>query len=816
MRRNWVPGLLVLAAVLITLGSSWLHRAPEARAQEICPREEVDVSFRVERVFVKDETDWEAPNDDGIYIAVIKFRLRMLTNGSVDISLNPFWEFASLGDGQGADVPCEMGLIEFEDVHLSTLDSIAEGDFPQVLGAIVIPFEADFSEDEVRARLQSELPNIREKLSEKLIARRGVLDLFGFGADDGGDDGLGFPSLGDYLKVDLWGPDFLTDWYLDDPMGIRLFLYLAVDEDLARQLESKELTDPGGEIIFSALRDQKFEIGRNPIPFKAHGGEWHLTVSLDVNEAQIEVSEPPNFEYKSEHPLLSYRTHLPFISPGGDPTGLPGQGPTIDLSVIQLNAQFLTPWNEGALLGHWPNTSGRATATGEALACYDIVAIDETVNDTRRAQILGAMQTKAPYCGRPKYLPGEMFFTSVEGPKLADDHPITDGSSALTTFLDNVGQPIADNELMLVSRFPVVETNQHIFACRYGVDGLAAKGVLHARLHIPGAAGSDYVDVFATHLQAGSKDVRHCQILELADFIYEHADVGNSVLLLGDFNIDGAPSQQQAEKSEYRFLMDVLTSLRSGHILRDVGQHLTGGTNHDDDPDKHRARRIDFLFMHGPNLSYDPADVRIIDFADLSGVMPTLSDHAAVAALLQLELEPGPTEPMPDLTVADISITPEGARITIENVGDSPVLPGNDYYTDLYICPESPPTVVNQVWQDVGDAGLVWGIDTRGLTLLPGGQLVLTNHDVHFDASLSEYPAVIPAGCQVYAQVDSANTDTEFGAVFEADELEGAVYNNIASVSLMVSVSTAEWAAGAAEHTPPVLDSRRTLSLPPR
>jgi hypothetical protein len=171
---------------------------------------------------------------------------------------------------------------------------------------------------------------------------------------------------------------------------------------------------------------------------------------------------------------------------------------------------------------------------------------------------------------------------------------------------------------------------------------------------------------------------------------------------------------------------------------------------------------------------------------------------------------------MPDLAVADISITPEGARVTIENVGNGPLLPGNDYYTDLYLCPVSPPTVVNQVWEDVGNAGLVWGIDTRGLTLPPGGQLILTNHDMHFDTSLSEYPAVIPAGCRVYVQVDSANTDTSFGAVLEADEVEAASYNNIDSIVLTVPVSTATWATVPTNQISPVIDRGRTVSLPIR
>ena len=44
-------------------------------------------------------------------------------------------------------------------------------------------------------------------------------------------------------------------------------------------------------------------------------------------------------------------------------------------------------------------------------------------------------------------------------------------------------------------------------------------------------------------------------------------------------------------------------------------------------------------------------------------------------------------------------------------------------------------------------------------------------------------------GTAVYAQVDSANTNTSYGAVLENHESNGGAYNNIAQMTVTTAVS---------------------------
>ena len=72
------------------------------------------------------------------------------------------------------------------------------------------------------------------------------------------------------------------------------------------------------------------------------------------------------------------------------------------LRVASYNVQFVTP--DLPLLGHvlreWPghkpNVAERAEAIAERLACFDIVALQETINDQRRREILDRLETRGP------------------------------------------------------------------------------------------------------------------------------------------------------------------------------------------------------------------------------------------------------------------------------------------------------------------------------------------------------------------------------------------------------------------------------------
>ena len=197
---------------------------------------------------------------------------------------------------------------------------------------------------------------------------------------------------------------------------------------------------------------------------------------------------------------------------GADAGAGDGVAPGGPLQVASYNVQFVTP--DLPLLGHvlreWPghkpNVAERAAAIAERLACFDIIAFQETFNDQRRREILDRLETAGRACGKPSGLSSGRMFASAEGPEIEE----------------GAWLPLVGNELTLASRLPIVRTGAHIYRHAAEVDVLAAKGVLHVRL----ARGDDTLDVFVTHLQAGAEHgaVRRAQIEELTSFIRREAD----------------------------------------------------------------------------------------------------------------------------------------------------------------------------------------------------------------------------------------------------------------------------------------------------
>ena len=301
-----------------------------------------------------------------------------------------------------------------------------------------------------------------------------------------------------------------------------------------------------------------------------------------------------------------------------------------ELDVVQYNVQFVAPWDfSRASLGHRPNTEERARAIGRALACFDIVALNETINDSRRREILEAMELAAPGCGKAPRFEGGRHFEIFAGPKLPPGENRLGSLAALADFAaSEVPLAAVDDELALISRLPIVARSTHVYGIGRGTDALAAKGVLHARLLRDGPAGG-VLEVFATHLQANHPDVRRAQIAELAGFIRAKADPELPALLLGDFNVDGGFAARWKADGEYRNLMRELADL--GFL--DPGLTL-GGT------DSWRRRRIDHIFLRPRGLQ--PLELRVEGMRGPDGV--ALSDHAAVVARLRW---PGPETPTP-------------------------------------------------------------------------------------------------------------------------------------------------------------------------
>lgn len=171
-------------------------------------------------------------------------------------------------------------------------------------------------------------------------------------------------------------------------------------------------------------------------------------------------------------------------------------GATSDtVHLAQYNVQFLLPdGTPGFVFGaadHFPPSAERAAKIGAALACQDIVALNETSNNTGRRNIIAAMEANAAACGRQALVDGgEHFFDTLDGP---DNSQIS---------------PVLDDEIALVSRFPIVMVHTMEYSDCSGIDCLAAKGALHARLwRGPGHPATDAIDVFVTHLNNGDAAV---------------------------------------------------------------------------------------------------------------------------------------------------------------------------------------------------------------------------------------------------------------------------------------------------------------------
>jgi endonuclease/exonuclease/phosphatase family metal-dependent hydrolase len=315
---------------------------------------------------------------------------------------------------------------------------------------------------------------------------------------------------------------------------------------------------------------------------------------------------------------------------GGGDAVPPGE----TLRVASYNVQFVTP--DLPLLrhvlrewpGHKPNVTERAEAIAARLACFDIVALQETINDQRRRELFDRLETAGRACGKPSRLRSGRSFAFAHGPG------IVHGSWL----------PLVGDELALASRLPIVATGSHVYEHAAEEDILAAKGVLHVRL---ARSSDDVIDVFVTHLQAGDEhgQIRRRQIEELARFLRASTDSAvDPILVLGDFNVRGALVDREDPTSDYNFLLRTLRAAVAPRPLVDSWLALHVANPDAGSGTKPRLRadgtlraheeRIDYVFLAGAATA--PRSMRL-DFlaSDLivdGQPVGDLSDHAALLA----------------------------------------------------------------------------------------------------------------------------------------------------------------------------------------
>ena len=160
-------------------------------------------------------------------------------------------------------------------------------------------------------------------------------------------------------------------------------------------------------------------------------------------------------------------------------------------------------------------------------------------------------------------------------------------------------------------------------------------------------------------------------------------------------------------------------------------------------------------------------------FATDGQITGTGSVRVEGIARVYLPLVAGGGSGSPDLVVQDVVATRSEVQITIENVGTAASSRG--FWVDAYINPDTAPSTTNQIWDDLGSQGLVWGVD---IAMDVGDVIILTVDDEFYRPLLSSVAWPMAIDTAVYVQADSWNASTTYGSVRESHEIAGEPYDN--------------------------------------
>lgn len=280
------------------------------------------------------------------------------------------------------------------------------------------------------------------------------------------------------------------------------------------------------------------------------------------------------------------------------------------LRVISYNVQFLP--GIASIVNKRKDPAYRARTIGEKLSAFDIVGLNEVFEHKPRQMILDALAERW-------------------------------GKNISTVVSPDPEDKRFNGGLAIATRFSILESNVLTYSKgsspkEYGVqaDGFAAKGALHARIALEGASDDGpSVDVFVTHLESKSAEIRRLQYTELAGFIRQHSSAERPTIVLGDMNTRGNPSYQQDSGSDYNLMLKTYAGALEGKKLIDLWPHLMrdalGGTNEQHSTEV--GNRIDYVLFSNPaqgDIQLVPKAVRVNGYQDER--VSALSDHSAVEA----------------------------------------------------------------------------------------------------------------------------------------------------------------------------------------
>ncbi|CAN7535543.1 endonuclease/exonuclease/phosphatase family protein [Phenylobacterium sp. LjRoot225] len=341
---------------------------------------------------------------------------------------------------------------------------------------------------------------------------------------------------------------------------------------------------------------------------------------------------------------------IPNVNPGpavsaetlDAPQVSPSAEQTVHISVLTYNVHGLP----------WPLTGGRGAALraiGRELAAQrdvglqpDVVLIQEGFRDEIADLVkLSGYRFWAQGPSRPdrapKPPPGGRSYPSVRYPLAGEGWGKFTGSG-----------------LHILSDLPIVAVQSEPYRACAGLDCLANKGVMLARLVLPNGAGE--VDVVNTHMNAKKASrtppgralrAHNRQTEQLAAFVQREHAPDIPLLVGGDFNVKGAPTRYDYEAQARPYM--VVSEFCDALDARCEGQAPAAAQ-------KPWLRSQDLqAFRHGKPVGVRP--VRVATVFDATQGRQALSDHAGYLVRYQLNWSPTDLAPEPAPPAVEVKPT---------------------------------------------------------------------------------------------------------------------------------------------------------------
>ncbi|WP_067846629.1 endonuclease/exonuclease/phosphatase family protein [Nocardia lijiangensis] len=191
----------------------------------------------------------------------------------------------------------------------------------------------------------------------------------------------------------------------------------------------------------------------------------------------------------------------------------------------------------------------------------------------------------------------------------------------------------SDGGLLLLSKFPLLASNDFIFDKCDGVDCWANKGILHIRVR--GTGWPTALDIFYSHTQnistGAGQPTLYAQLADMREFVDTHADHELPTIVMGDLNI---PAERPGD---YTYLLRAFDGFRDswtlvGNPIASGPTFVTNNTFYEDTDDRPNSdQRLDYILLR-PAARVCPitSEVTVVKFTH-NGLH--ISDHFGLHAV---------------------------------------------------------------------------------------------------------------------------------------------------------------------------------------